>query len=202
MLGKLTSRTLRHWSILSGIVVAAYITVYLISNRSPVEVFISYLSFNQHTSYNRILIWHFEAAKVLRNPILGMGLNEWQRAWLMSDSTDNFWLVKAVRYGVPGLCFLVTVVIVIGTSFARLRSRDRRVQNYRKGWFVTIIGRALAGSKVHYWNAIYCLFIRPVGSGVWMLDRTPAKKLLRRQNKMETEADLKKQQRRIPAQKI
>lgn len=174
----ITRRIQGRWTILCGLVIAAYVTVDLISNRSPVEVFISYLTFNPHNAYNRVWIWHFGTAEVLRNPIFGIGLNEWQRAFWMSGSMDNFWLVKAVRYGLPALGFLVAGVIALGTSLARLRSRDRRVQNYRKGWFITIISLAIAGSTVHYWNAVYCLFMFLIGSGVWMLDSAPAKKTL------------------------
>ncbi len=96
---------------------------------------------------------------------------------------DNFWLAKAVRYGLPGFGFLAATVIALCASIARLRVRDRQFQNYRMGWFVTIIGLVVAGGTVAYWNAVYCLFIFLIGSGVWMLDCNSAKKLSRGRTK-------------------
>jgi len=180
---KITHRIPRRWAILCGLIFAAYVSVDLLSNRTPVEVFISYLTFSPHTAYQRVLIWDFGTAEVARNPIFGIGLNEWQRPAWMPGSMDNFWLVQAVRYGLPGLGFLVAALIVLGISLARLRLRDRGVLNCRKGWFLTIIGLAIAGSTVHYWNAVYCLFMFLVGSGVWMLDYNLTKKPSRGQAK-------------------
>ena len=48
---------------------AAFITVSLLSNRTPFHVFITYLTFNMEASYNRILIWDYGTAEVMRKPI-------------------------------------------------------------------------------------------------------------------------------------
>jgi len=167
---KITRRIPHRWAILCGLLLAAYVTVDLLSNRTPFEVFISYLTFNEANSYNRVQIWQYGIAEVARHPVFGIGLNEWARAYWMSDSMDNFWLFNAVHYGVPGFGFLAAALIALCASVARLRIRDNQFQTYRKGWFVTVIGLAIAGTTVHYWNAVYCLFMFLIGSGVWMLD--------------------------------
>lgn len=167
---KLASRIPHRWAILCGLVLLAYVTVDLLSNRSPAEVFISYLTFTPRNSYNRILIWQYGTAEVLRHPVFGIGLNEWVRAPWMSTSMDNFWLAKAVRYGLPCFGFLAAALLTLCASVARMRVRDKEVKNCRLGWFVTIMGMVIAGGTVAYWNAIYCLFMFLIGSGVWMLD--------------------------------
>lgn len=167
---KLTRRIPHRWAILCGLLLAAYVTVDILSNQTPFGVFITYLTFSSSSSYNRVHIWQFGTAEVLRNPVFGIGLNEWQRAFWMSDSMDNFWLWQAVRFGLPGFGFLAGAIIAVGVSLARQRLRDRRLLNYRKGWFVAIIGLAIAGSTAHYWNALYCWLIFLIGGGVWMLD--------------------------------
>ena len=45
------------WKLLALLGVLAYIVVDLLSNRSPIQVLISYGTFNQGTAYNRVLIW-------------------------------------------------------------------------------------------------------------------------------------------------
>ena len=93
------------WTVFCVLLAAAYIVVDLISNRAPIQVFISYLSFNPATAYNRLHIWNFGSAEVLRHPIFGIGLNDWERAWFMSPSVDMFWLVPAMQYGIPAISF-------------------------------------------------------------------------------------------------
>jgi O-antigen ligase len=172
---KITRRIPHRWAILFGLFFATYVTVDLLSNRSPAEVFISYLTFNQKNSYNRVHIWHFGIAEILRHPFFGIGFNEWQRLWYMSTSMDNFWLQKAVRYGIPTFGFLAAALIALCASIARLRLREKELQNCRLGWFISFTGMAIAGATVNYWNAVYCLFMFLIGSGVWMLDCNAAK---------------------------
>ncbi len=84
------------WAILGMMFVAVLVVVSMLSNRSPIKVFISYASFSAQSSYNRILIWEYGTAEVARHPIFGLGLGDWIRAPWMSASMDNFWLVVAV----------------------------------------------------------------------------------------------------------
>jgi hypothetical protein len=53
--------------------VAVLVVVSLLSNRSPVKVFISYASFSLQSSYNRILIWEYGTAEVARIRCLASG---------------------------------------------------------------------------------------------------------------------------------
>ena len=157
------------WVLLAGLTVVAYVTVDVISNRTPIKVFISHFAFDTHTAYNRILIWDYGSAEVLRHPFFGIGLNEWERAWWMSTSLDMFWLVQAVQYGLPAaLCFTLAFAHVV-VSLSLLKDRERKILDYRTGFIITFVGLSLAGWTVHYWNATYCLFMFLLGSGVWML---------------------------------
>ena len=93
------------WWVLVGLVVFGYVTVDLLSNRTPVQVLISYLTFNPGSGYWRLHIWNYASAEVLRHPLFGIGLNDWARpGWLASSSVDNFWLNTAMRYGFRACC--------------------------------------------------------------------------------------------------
>ena len=52
-----TSWYKKRWVLLAILVAIAWVLVDIVSNRSPPEVFISYLAFNEHTASNRIRIF-------------------------------------------------------------------------------------------------------------------------------------------------
>jgi hypothetical protein len=138
------------WSILIGGILLLWVAVTLASNRGFVKVFISYFTFSPQSAYNRTLIWDYGSAEVARNPLFGIGLGDWIRAPWMSDSMDNFWLLTAVRYGLPALMFLVGAIIYIGIKQAQMVSRDKD------------------GVTVHFWNALFAYFFFLIGTGAWM----------------------------------
>jgi hypothetical protein len=159
------------WAVLGAIFVGILVVVSMLSNRSPVKVFIGYASFSAQSSYNRILIWEYGTAEVGRHPLFGIGLGEWIRAPWMSSSMDNFWLVNAVRYGMPALIFLAAAIFMIMFRAAGQRNRSLDWTNCRLGWIITIVGTAVAACTVHLWNSTFCLFLFMVGSGAWLMER-------------------------------
>lgn len=167
---RLTQRIRNRWTALGGLFVAAWTTVSLLSTRSPIIVFIWYFTFNVHTAYNRVLIWEYGTGEVMRHPIFGIGLSEWERADWMTASIDNFWLAEAVRYGLPALAFLVAAILLILIRLGSLKHLDRQMLDYRTGLLITIIGLCVAGATVHFWNAVFCLFMFLLGSGMWLLN--------------------------------
>lgn len=166
-----TKKIRGRWWLLLLFCLMAFIVVDIISNRTPFEVFISYLTFNSDTAYNRVLIWHYGTAEIMRHPVFGIGFNEWERAWHMSTSLDMFWLLQAVRYGLPAFILLAAAFIIICWNLTRLKNVDPRIGAYRKGLLITLISFMIVGWTVHFWNATYCLFMFLLGSGVWMLDK-------------------------------
>lgn len=165
-----TRKLRRRWLVLGGLCAGAYAMVDLISNRTPFHVIVSYLSFNTGSAYNRILIWEFGSAEVIRHPLFGIGLSDWQRPIWMSGSMDNFWLVLAVQGGLPAFLFFAGAVFALCLAVGRLRLDDPRLIAYRRGWMIAILGLAVTGSTVHYWKTILCLLVFLTGSVVWMLD--------------------------------
>ena len=162
------------WAILIGLFIMSLVVVSLLSNRSPVKVFISYASFSARSSYNRVLIWEYGTAEVGRHPLLGIGLGEWVRAPWMSTSMDNFWLVVAVRYGLPALIFLAIAILLILFRAAGQKGRDQAWESCRMGWIVTIVGTAVAACTVHLWNNTFGFFMFVVGAGAWLMERPKA----------------------------
>ena len=167
---KLTARVARRWLILAAILGAAFIVIDLTSNRSPFDVFISYLTFNSDTSYMRVHIWNYGTESVMRHPILGLGQTEWEHPEWMSGSIDNFWLVAAVRYGIPGFVFIAGGFLAVCFGLGRIRHLPVEVAQCRKGLIITRCGLLISMCTVHVWDAPYVLILFLLGSGMWMFD--------------------------------
>ncbi|MFN3193133.1 MAG: O-antigen ligase family protein [Aureliella sp.] len=166
---KVTRGIGHRWSILGGGILSIWTVITLLSNRGPVKVFLTYFTFSPGTGYNRLRIWEYGSAEVIRHPIFGIGLGDWERpAWMVSGSMDNFWLATAVRYGVPALIFLVAAIGYLVYRQVRVSTRQTLYCKCRSAWMVSIIGLSLAACTVHFWNALFCLFCFLIGSGAWL----------------------------------
>ena len=162
-----------HWRILAAGVAILYVAIDLVSNRGAFHVLVSYATLNTQSAYVRFLIWNYGVASVMNFPIFGIGLGEWERPRWMGASIDNFWLLTAVRYGLPALFFLVLAQVVL---FKRLASAALGVDlaRCRRGWGISITALIFAGATVHYWNALYCLFMFFLGASSWMMQDADA----------------------------
>lgn len=160
----------RRWTIFGWGMAALYVLIDMLSNRNPFHVVVSYLTFNTGSAYNRILIWRYGTDNVAKNPLFGLGFNDWERPHWMGASVDNFWLLLAMRHGLPTIIFLIaaTFLILRKISWADLRSPLPR--NCRAAYLTVMGGMILASATVHYWNAMYVWFIFLIGSGSFLLD--------------------------------
>ena len=170
VLGKINGR----WKMLFGLFGLIYLAIDLFSNRTPFHVFVTYFTFSTVSAYNRILIFEYGSAEVMRNPIFGIGLGDWIRPVWMSDSMDNFWLLIAVRYGLPAWLMLVGLMGGLIWTIAQRKGLPQSWRRARHAWAFTLFGITVAAATVHLWNALFVLFIFLIGAGAWLLDARPA----------------------------
>lgn len=156
------------WAALAAIFAGIWFMLSLASNRSPVLLFVSYLTFSAQSSYNRVNIWIYGTAEVGRHPIFGIGLNDWIRAPWMSDSMDTFWLLTTVRFGLPSVIFLILVILITGITLNSRRTQSLDFKQATKAWMVTMAGLCLAALTVHFWNALMMEFFFLIGVGAAM----------------------------------
>lgn len=157
------------WRLFSFLLIFFYIITDMISNRSAMKVFLSYLTFSAGTAYNRITIFDYGIQDVWRNPIWGIGFNEWTRpTWMHSVSMDNFWLLQAVTFGIPG--FLSLAIPFIFMLSKNWKSLSPRVIKLRTGWAISMIGMIISACTVHFWNNQFVYFIFFLGMGAWFLN--------------------------------
>jgi hypothetical protein len=166
----------RKWMLLLAFFAFLYVLVDLFSNRTPLKVLMTYATFSAHTAYWRSIIFDWGIYNIHQNPILGLGLRNWVRPYYMySGSMDNFWLVMAVRYGMPGL---VTIAIGFADAIRLIGTRDfsadRMVSQFRLAWVFTFLGLSFTLATVHIWTSIYSFVFFMIGAGLWMGTYQPA----------------------------
>ena len=161
----------QRWLILLGLFMMAYVAVDLLSNRTPIKVFMTYATFSAHNAYWRSLIFEWGMVNVRAHPIFGLGLNDWVRPFFMrSGSMDNFWLVNAVRYGIPGFVLLILGYLPALWKVGRRNfDSNQRLWLLRRAWVFTFAGLTLTLCTVHIWTSIYSFVFFLFGAGMWFL---------------------------------
>lgn len=159
------------WVIFGVWTAFCYVVVDLLSNRTPIQVFLEYATFSPHNAYWRILIFEWGMKNVWKHPLYGLGLNEWEREWFMhSTSMDNFWLLNAVRYGIPGF-----LLIASGFALAIWKIGLRKIEEgsvtwlFRRAWMITLVGLGLSLCTVDVWATVFSYVAFLFGSGIWLI---------------------------------
>lgn len=158
------------WGVLAALLGAAYVAIALLSSRAPVVAIASHLAFNLQTAYSRVAIWDWGTRSILAHPVFGIGFGDWERAPWMTDSVDMFWILPAMRHGLPvGLLYALLLSAAV-VAAVRVRRLDARAQDYRTGWLICMAGLFLAGWTVNFWNATFALFMFLAGCGAWFAE--------------------------------
>ena len=136
---------------------------------------VDYLTFNPVSGAGRMEILFYGSRAVAQHPIFGIGLTPWNGAWWRPYSVDNFWLVIAMRYGLPALGF---IWVGIGWHMVRVlgaRGLTEQAANYRKGYAFVAVGTIFVLASVHVWATLGILVIFYFGAGAWFYlgDATP-----------------------------
>ncbi len=159
------------WKLLWAIALAGYLVVEFGSNQTPAQFYISHFTFDQQTGWYRLWIWDYGSASVANHPIFGIGLASWARpAWMSGDSVDNFWLLMAMRHGLPAFVLMTLSWLSLWLSVAWKKEIDPEVDDCRIAYLICMTSFAIVGSTVHFWVAAYAWFFFLAGSGVWILD--------------------------------
>jgi hypothetical protein len=166
VLGRVQGR----WRMLFALFAAIYLAIDVFSNRTPFHVFVTYFTFSTVSAYNRILLFEYGNAEVARHPFLGVGLGDWVRPVWMSDSMDNFWLLIAMRYGLPAWALLVGLMLGLIFAVGRRKGLPDAWKRARHAWAFTLFGITVAAATVHLWNALFVLFLFLIGAGAWLYD--------------------------------
>lgn len=161
------------WALLYLFIAILYVTIDILSNRTPVKVFMSYATLSPHNAYYRSTIFEWGMVNIWNNPILGIGLNDWIRPlWMVSGSVDNFWLLTAMRFGIPAFLLLSTGYVLalwrIGQAAITPQSTLFRL---RRSWMFTFVGVTFTLTTVHIWWSIFSFIFFLFGTGIWFIEQ-------------------------------
>ena len=162
------------WVLLFILLLIPYVIVDMLSNRTPVTILFNYLTFDPRTAWGRLLIWDFGVAAIKSSPIFGIGLNEWERPLWLGPSVDNFWLLIAMRYGLPGIVSLGGAVCLIFIQVARATLPSNLLRQYRMGYIVSLIGLIFTLCTVHAWGNMSTFIMLYFGAGVFFFTTAQA----------------------------
>ena len=164
------------WLILGILTGAAYIVVDILSNRGPIMVFMSYATFSPWNAYWRALIFEFGMNNVWANPWLGIGITaDWVRPnWMHTSSVDNYWLVMALRYGIPGFLFVaIGFLQPLWPIGRRSFDSDQLLWQQRRAWMFLFIGLTMGLATVHVWSTLFSFIFFMFGAGMFFLTIEP-----------------------------
>lgn len=127
-------------------------------------LFIRFASFNATSGYNRILIWRYGTQNVAESPWFGIGYADWARPVWMGDSMDNYWLLTAVRFGIPA-----SVLVGIATLIAALMLMRRSMhsspvdRDCQRGVVMSLAVFALSMMSASLWLSVHVWFYMLLG---------------------------------------
>lgn len=155
----------------ASILLALYAGVAMVSNRTPFAIIATGFTLDPWTGFYRLQIWENGLANVEKFPWTGLGLDDWERpAWMVSATVDAFWLVIAMRTGVPAVLLLLLAIGLLARAVTKGRARmpDKRMARLGTGWAISLAALSLVGCTVHYWNVLNTYFFFFLGLGsVW-----------------------------------
>jgi hypothetical protein len=170
--GKVTGR---RWMLLVWLFVAAYFFLDFASNRGPVIIFIETVTLDPGTGWWRYYIWVYGIESVQSSPLWGIGLNDWVRPrWMAAASVDNFWLVIAMRHGLPGIFLLGGAVVVHIWHVTRAKGLSPEMQQLRTGYMIGLVGLCFTLSTVHVWDVLLVYVMYYFGAGSLFYTSPPA----------------------------
>jgi hypothetical protein len=151
----------------------AYGLAAMVATRSPIAVLATGITLDSQTGFYRLLIWEFGLQTVWNNVWFGIGLADWERPWWMiSNTVDSFWLVTAMRTGLPSVLLLMTTIfmLVMAVVYRVHRLRDAMAQKLSLAWVISLIALCFIAATVHFWNVTHAFFFFFLGLGGWMAD--------------------------------
>jgi hypothetical protein len=168
------------WFLLGYLALLGLLILRIAAQFNLLDFVIQNLMFNPNTAGGRLIILDYGSREVMRNPVFGIGLNDWERPWWRKGSFDNFWLLEAMRFGVPTLLFLVLAWVVSFVRIATETTLSPEAADYRRGYLITLVGLTITLGTVYIWNATSIFVWIYFGAGAWfyMQDRSDGREEL------------------------
>jgi hypothetical protein len=161
------------WKLFAWLALAAYVFLQVLTTKGAVVFLINKVTFSPQSGYIRLHIWKYGKEAVLDNPILGIGLNDWLRPTWLTPSVDNFWLLTAMRHGLPAVLLLLGALSLHIILILRAQNLDPSRQTIRIAYLVTLVGIMFTLCTVHIWNELVIFVMFYIGAGAFLYTSEP-----------------------------
>ena len=159
------------WHILIALIGMLYLLFIVVAERSFASFVIGRLTFNPMSGWIRMAIFEYGWQNAMENPIFGLGLNDWERPSWLTSSVDNFWLLNAMRYGLPGAGLIVAIFLSHCLYAALVRLKNPEWIALRNGHLIVLVGTCFTLITVHMWGAASVFVMFYIGAGAWIYTR-------------------------------
>lgn len=145
------------------------------------SLFVRFASFNSLSAYNRVLIWRYGSQNAADNPWFGIGYADWERpAWMRSDSMDNYWLIQAVRFGIPASALIALATFAAVVLLIRKSTRSTAAEaECQRAVIISVAIYALGMISVSLWLSAQVWFYVLLGLAVSLVQERKPLPLLR-----------------------
>jgi hypothetical protein len=156
------------WALLIYTSLALVALIELVSKGGIFSVIVRYLTLNPWTGYYRMITWEYAAADVWRSPWVGIGFEGFTRpVWMTSPSIDAYWLLTAVRFGLPcalalGLATVIALIMLMSVA----SQSDQRDRSFFIGVAISLLVMAMLLFTVTLWGTTLAWFTILLGSAV------------------------------------
>lgn len=160
----------------------------LIFSMTPVEFVVQVLIYNPTGAEGRIDQVIYGLKEIQRHPIFGIGLNEAALPFWRGDVFDNFWLFTAVRYGLPGLTFMLLAFVAHFLSIGAASGLGEVETRDRLGYMIAFATTGVIIGTLTIWGIGLVFVMVFIGAGVWFYDSKPSYAGLRRHERASARA--------------
>lgn len=157
------------WVVLGFLALFTLLVLKILAQFHLLDFVLQHFTFSQVSAAGRLVVFDYGMMEVMQHPVFGIGLNEWTRPWYRAGkaSFDNFWLLEAMRYGIPTFAFLALAWAATMLRIATQRTLSPEEQDYRRGYLIALSGLTITLGTVYIWNAT-CIFVWIyLGAGAW-----------------------------------
>lgn len=157
------------WVVLGFLALMSLLVLRILAQFHLLDFVLEHFTFNRDSTEGRFVVFDYGMMEVTRHPVFGIGLADWTRPWYRAgkSSFDNFWLLEAMRYGIPTFAFLALAWVGGALRIAGQRTLTPEEQDYRRGYLIALAGLTITLGTVYIWNAT-CIFVwMYLGAGAW-----------------------------------
>ena len=162
------------WTVLASSGALIYLVLDLISDRPAIYVILTKIAFNSFTANVRRVLLEYGLAQIARTPVLGVGFNGWDLPRWMTGSTDNYWLMLALLYGVPAFaCLFGALVWTLWKAGRQPFAPGSRPDMLRLGYGIVMVSLTLTLATVAVWGEMSSMTFLMLGAGAWFATYRP-----------------------------